>query len=387
MTTGASTGSASQSELQPQEIAILGGYGLLGRDLARRLLEQSGARVIIVGRRDEPAAKLAGALAAEHGADRVEARRADAAKAEEVAAAVRGAQWLVIAVDGAQHLDSIIEGALAAEVDCVDLLTDPGRTEIWSAYRDRVVAAGRVAVTEAGVQPGLPGVLLRALESEQPRVDLADAATALRLKVPKDLPMPKSMVGLTATFATMPKTYAFGHPTPSFAALLFPYRYHWFRAPFRRQTVAIMPLPEVGAFAARHPKARRVRYMVGGLDDFATWVVLPLIYPFLLLFGRRARAFFARLVYYGALRPFSRPPHGVAVRAEVKAPGPNGKRTSLEVQHDGEYELTADVVVALTQNLAAERPTPGVHFMADVVDPELFLRDLESMGARVDRSG
>jgi hypothetical protein len=371
----------SPTTVRTPTIAILGGTGLLGRELTRRLMAHSESRVILCCRHEDQARAQAVELAPPEAPERIEVRRADAANPTDVAEAARGADWLVIAVDTAQHLESIIEGALAARVHCLDLLIEPGRSKVWNRYRERFEEAGRCVITEAGVQPGLPGVLLEALTVDRPPPTWLDLASTLRIRIPDDLPMPASTVALIETFTERPTVYFFGHPTTDVPSYIMPYRFYWFRAPFRRQTVAVMKLPEVAAFAARHPKIRRVRYMVGGFNGFATWFAIPVLLPFLLLFGRWLRPFFARLLYYGALRPFCRPPFGVAMRAELKGPGKD--RASLELHHDEEYGLTADVVTALIDATTRQPPEAGVHMMADAVDARAFVDRLELLGARV----
>lgn len=381
-TMGAAT--PSEASARSPQLVVLGGYGLLGRVLVRRVLAHTQARVRVVGRREAPAQALVAELAQEFGADRIDARRADAARADEVAQACHGADWLLIALDSDAHLETVMEGALAAKVSIIDLLIHPRRSQTWSAWEARFQKAGLSVVTEAGVSPGLPGVVLRAICKDRPAILSVDVAISIRPKITPRQPMPASLVDLLSTFTAGPTRYAFGHSVPDFRSLLFPNRFFWFRPPFRQQTVSVMGLPEVAAVAREYPKVRKIRYLVGGFNLATMYVGLPLLFPFILLFGRWLNPLLARVLYYGFLRPFSRPPFGVALRAEAK--GHVDARASMELQHDDEYGLTADVAVALLRAVSRCPPEPGVHLMAYAVDPDEFLEELSTLGARLHRT-
>lgn len=362
-------------------VGVLGGYGLLGRVVARRLLETSSVSVTVMGRSEQEGQRLIQELGSEFGSERVGFRAVDARVADQVREGAQGLDWLVLALDGADALESVIEGALAARVNCLDLMIDAGRLDTWKKYEARFVEVDRTVITEAGVQPGLPGVLLESLIGDGKGAWRVDVATCVRLNIPKGLPMPASMVGFVKSLVCRPTIYQFGHPTPDLGAYLFPYRYYWFRSPFRRQTVSPVPLPEVEAFARRHPEIERVRYLVGGLNAVALYGVLPIIYPLLLLFGDAVAGLCARILYYLALRPDRGKVRGVSVRVDAKGRG--GRRASIEIQHDDEYVLTADAALAALRAFEHAGPTPGVHLLARAVDPEAYLADLESMGARL----
>jgi saccharopine dehydrogenase (NAD+, L-lysine-forming) len=69
-------------------ILILGGYGFTGRLLARHLLEQTRAEIVLAGRRLEVAQKYADQLNAEFKSSRVSAIYADAASGQSLQAAL-----------------------------------------------------------------------------------------------------------------------------------------------------------------------------------------------------------------------------------------------------------------------------------------------------------
>lgn len=77
------------------KIIILGGAGYTGKSLARHLLEQSKAEIVLAGRRLEKVQAMADKLNADFKGGRVTAVRADAADAASLKAALRGVDLLL----------------------------------------------------------------------------------------------------------------------------------------------------------------------------------------------------------------------------------------------------------------------------------------------------
>ena len=343
--------------------------------LANRILEGSTWDVLIIGRREAAGVAAVQEAASRHGDHRVLFRRADACEPTAVADAVRDAQVVIIALAESRYLEAALEGALLARVPyTVDVLIGPGRQQVWERLGPRFEANDLVGITEVGVQPGLPGILLRRALAEVPDAQWARVAAALRIRIPPRAPMPDSVLDLVSQFGLPPTIYQKGRPARAWLAYAFPYRFVRFDA-FGRQAVAPMPLPEVRAVAARHRAVRHIEFAAGGLNAVATWVALPVLAPLVMLLGRWLRGPLARVLYYGVLRPFSRPPFGAALR--VEAANSTGQRFELEIHGEDEYGLTADAVLVLLHQLERGKPARGVTMMAELVEPRRYLEALE----------
>jgi uncharacterized protein YbjT (DUF2867 family) len=80
--------------MKNKPVLLLGGYGRVGRSLARLLLKETGAEVIIAGRQKEKADELASSLRQEFPGKRVFSRYADASDRESLLKAFQGVQLI-----------------------------------------------------------------------------------------------------------------------------------------------------------------------------------------------------------------------------------------------------------------------------------------------------
>ncbi|MBX7193663.1 MAG: saccharopine dehydrogenase NADP-binding domain-containing protein [Sandaracinaceae bacterium] len=364
--------------------AILGATGLLGRALAPRLLRETSDRLVLLGRRDDALRAMARDLSSQHGEARVESRLADASRVEELVEGLRGCDRVVLALDGARHLRTVAEAALAARVSCIDPLIVPGRLALWRELTERHRERGCWVVTEAGLQPGLPGVLARAALEAMPDARALDVRAVLKIRIPPDLAMPSSMLDLVAAFTETPKIYGGGRAHVAWSALLVPYRVARFSPPFGRYALAVSALPELEALALCHPEIERLRFLVGGFNPVVNGLVLPLLLPLLWVPRRVFHPLVAR-VLFESLKRFTRPPFGAALAVDARSAA--GARWSLELQHDDEYGLTCDALVALLEHVSRVPPAPGMHLMSELPPPRAFLDRLARLGARLSPTG
>ncbi|MCB1174311.1 MAG: hypothetical protein KDK39_12130 [Leptospiraceae bacterium] len=356
-------------------IAILGGYGIMGQQLARVWLTGTDGSVLLLGRRADALYQCMENFRSDFKKERVKGEPVDARDPSAVADACRKnhADWLIFALDSAKLLEPCIEAALLARTHCLDLTITPGKDFIWQSRRSAFQAAGLIAITEAGLQPGLPGVLLRAAIQAQPTAQTIVLSTFLKIKIPPDLPMPASMVDLMDSFRQTPALYRHGQRRVDWWALLFPYRWQRLTPPFGLCTLSTVALPEIEIIARRHPQIAQIRYQVGGFNLLANWLAIPLMVPFLWIGGRYIQRLLAKILYYGVLRPFTKPPFGVAM--QVIAIEGGKKRWSLDLWHKEEYGFTAEILQKLLVCVDRNPPLPGVHLMADVLEPLDFVRD------------
>ncbi len=145
-------------------VALLGGAGFIGQSIAQSLAEQSEVSLVVADRRPEALTRLANVLG-------VEARALDATDIPAVARWLRGAEFVVNAGPYPTNL-RVMEAALEAGVDYLDLggLYHTTRRQLELDARFR--AAGRLAILGCGKAPGLTNLLTAAVVS---RFDAVDA--------------------------------------------------------------------------------------------------------------------------------------------------------------------------------------------------------------------
>jgi len=370
---------------------VLGGYGTAGAMLARLLLEQSDAEVVVAGRTAAKADALAAELAVAFGSRRCSARCVDAADPRALDDALTGIDIVVVASSTLAYVRTVAEAALRAGADYYDLqLSVRAKFEVLESLRERMERDGRCFITDGGIHPGLSAAMIRALLPAFSRLERADCSGLMRVDW---------------------KAFAFS--TSTIHELIDEFRDYriealrdgvWTRVPSRemqrkidfgppwgRQTCALMVLEELPRLAQSLPELRECGFYVSGFGPAVDYLVLPLGMLALKVAPERLGPSYARLLAW-TLKSTSRPPYETVfqVEAEGVAAGPGVARrlARLRVAHGDGYYLTAAAAAAcLLQYLDGSIRRPGLNLQGLVVEPGRFLTDLQKLGATVSVQG
>ena len=370
---------------------VLGGYGTAGAMLARLLLEQSDAEVVVAGRTAAKADALAAELAVAFGSRRCSARCVDAADPRALDDALTGIDIVVVASSTLAYVRTVAEAALRAGADYYDLqLSVRAKFEVLESLRERMERDGRCFITDGGIHPGLSAAMIRALLPAFSRLERADCSGLMRVDW---------------------KAFAFS--TSTIHELIDEFRDYriealrdgvWTRVPSRemqrkidfgppwgRQTCALMVLEELPRLAQSLPELRECGFYVSGFGPAVDYLVLPLGMLALKVAPERLGPSYARLLAW-TLKSTSRPPYETVfqVEAEGVAAGPGVARrlARLRVAHGDGYCLTAAAAAAcLLQYLDGSIRRPGLNLQGLVVEPGRFLTDLQKLGATVSVQG
>ena len=359
-------------------ILILGGYGLTGRVLTRRLLQESDAAVIVAGRHLEKARQMADGLAAEFGENRVSARTAAAADAASLRAALAGVDLLLVAAPTTQHADTVASTALAAGVDYLDVQLSATKLDVLDALAPEIERTGRCFITEAGYHPGLPAVMIRFAATHLDRLDRAVVAGYLSIQ---DVPYTAAVDELTEVFrnydARIFKDRRWVPPGRSYARNIDFGGEIGVRACYPMFFAELAPLP------LTYPTLTEVGFYISGMHWLADWVITPLAMAGLKLAPRRAFRSMGRLLWW-SMQAFAPRPHQATLLTEASGVK-DAKETTVRVtiSHPDGYEMTAIPVVAcLLQYLDRSARRPGVWMMGHLVDPRRLVTDMQRMGVQ-----
>jgi saccharopine dehydrogenase (NAD+, L-lysine-forming) len=360
-------------------ILILGGYGRTGLPLARHLLEQTGAHLVLAGRTAAKAERAAASFNAEYAGERVSAAVADGADPASLSRALAGADFMLVAATTVANTHEIIYTALRAGVDYLDIQYAPKRYAILASAADDIRRAGRCVITEAGFHPGLPAALARYVGAQFTRLN--SVALGGVLNPAGGLPYTQGVDELVAAFLDYEaQTFKDGRwQAPS----AFATRRIDFGAMGRRNCYS-MYFEELGPLPELYPSLCDLGFYIAGFNWLVDYAILPAMMLALKIWPSRAVAPMGRLLCWGT-RAFAAPPFGVALKAEA-----SGEQAGLPAQaevslyHADGYEFTAIPVVAcLLQYLDGSIRRPGLWMMGHLVDPARLLHDMERMGIRV----
>jgi len=359
-------------------ILVLGGYGGAGSAISRAILKNTGANLIVAGRRDDMARALAEALNREFSGGRATWAFADASDPQTLREPFRRADLVIVAATTTSHVETTARAAIETGADYLDIHYPQEVAQVHRSLAPEIERAGLTFVTQAGFLPGLPSVFVRRAGAYFARYKKAAASVAMK-----------------TDFDPGGAVLEFVDTLGDYSAEVF-MDGEWRRAGYRdvlkvdfgsplgMKTCYPLTLAEMRDLPERL-SIEEVGVYVAGLNWFVDYVVTPLAFVLGKVKRDLGRNQLAGLMVWGSKR-FSTPGEAVAfvLEAEGEKDGKN-LLVRMTARHDDVYEFTAMPVAAfLVQYLDESLKTPGLWMMGHVVDPTRFVEDLERMGAEVE---
>jgi len=355
--------------LSYEKVFILGGYGLAGRAVARALLGETEAAVVLAGRDGARAEAEAARLAGTHGEGRITGVYADGVKPDSLKAATTDAGLVIICAPLRERVGAVAAAALAAGSDLIDLNFAPAA---WEALRghDRAVKRAKLCfLGQAGLIPGVPALLVRHAAAKLGPGAKVAVAEVMRLRELTAASAADLLRGLRLR-ARVFRDGAWQRPRRGarrfdFGPTFGNYKCHPFDLVETAALPELLKLDGLGQYAA-------------GFGSAATNAILTTW----LLFGLNRTGSGARLggrLLSAALRRAARPPYYTTLKLEAE--GRKGELLQWYVSHDDGYAATACAVAAAVSQLAdGSARRPGAHIMGHILDPGRFFDDVVALG-------
>jgi len=363
-------------------IMLLGGYGNAGLHIARILLAETDAHVVLAGRNLQAATSAADALAADFGVGRTSAARVDAVDpaATTQALVASGASVLVVAASTIAHAREVATAALDAGADYFDLqISSPAKHAALRSLRGRIEKEDRCFITDGGFRPGIPAAMIRYAAEQRPGLCDAQVGSVFQL----DWAQRKFSDSSAEEFAEELKGYSTlvfrdKQWRPAKASEMPEFD---FGEPFGKHRCTPMFMDEFRLLPEELPALRSTGFYSGGFGPTVDYVVIPLSLLLVKLFPERSRPLIGRLFTWGLTR-HTKPPYGAVLRLQAR--DENSQRFDMTVWHEDPYALTAIAASAsLLQYLDGTIAVPGLRSQAMAVAPRRFFEDLTRLGARV----
>ncbi len=364
-------------------ILILGGYGAAGRPLARHLLTQTDAHLILAGRSLDKAQSLADELCREiHFADasRLTAARVDASDAASLASSLRGVDLCLVAAPTTQFTGQVARACLDAGADYLDVQFAASKLAALRALEPEILKSGRCFVTEAGYHPGLPSALVRYAATFLDTIESAITAGYLSVG---NLPYTEAVDEVVEAFKDYDaRVYKNGAWTKRGA---YETRKFDFGAGVGQKTCFSMFFEEMSGLPKMYPSLKETGFYLASVNLLADTLLTPLIMLGIKLFPKRGIRPIGKLFWW-EMTKLSKPPYLVRLSVEAKGTR-NGipREVRASIEHADGYELTAIPVVAfLQQYLDGSARKPGLWMMGHLAEPVRLMKDMEAMGAKVE---
>jgi saccharopine dehydrogenase (NAD+, L-lysine-forming) len=369
-------------------LLILGGTGMTGGLIARFLLNETSANLVLAGRRLDKAQRSAADLNRMVGEPRVSARSADAAEPSSLSQAFQGMDWIIAASSTAQYARNVAEAALQAGANYLDVQFSTQKYAALRSLESEIQRRGLCFITDGGFHPGLPAALVRWAALRLERLETANIGSVIQIDwrglALSDATLDEMVTELMDTQSTFYRTGRWQRPPWWNPAAL---RYFEFGPPFGRRYAMAMHLEEMRTLPEAYPSLVETGFFVGGFNWFVDYLVFPLLFGMLKLAPHRGLRPGGRMLLWG-LRTFSRPPYGTLLKLEAHGQKDgHPEALNLLLSHPDGYVFTAIPVVAcLLQCLDGSAVKPGLWAQAWIVEPERLLQDMQRMGIQLEIS-
>jgi saccharopine dehydrogenase (NAD+, L-lysine-forming) len=371
--------------MSKKRILLLGGYGNTGQPLAKYLLQETEARLVIAGRSLEKARQMADRLNLKFPGQRVTGLAVNASDQAGLRAAFSHVDIVVVAASTSAFVRQVATAALDARIDYLDVQYSTHKMAVLQAIASQIEAAGCCFITDGGFHPGLPAALIRYVAPCFDLLESARVGSVIKLNWSALNLGQATMVEFISEFMDF-QMLAFRDgrwQQMGLLSMMKPVTMDFGRE-FGRQYAVPMFLEEMRAIPELVPGLRETGFYVGGFNWFTDWVVSPLVMLGLKLAPDRSRQPLARLFRW-SLNTFSRPPYGTMLKVEARGQkGGQEKVMELSLYHPDGYVFTAVPAVAtLLQLLDASAHKPGLYLQAHFVEPERLIRDLARLGIEI----
>jgi len=354
-----------------KRILLVGATGYAGRTLARYLLTETDATVILSGRNESRLDEVRTHLSQHDCAQRTEFLELDATNL--VVATLPDFDLLLNATAKGPHNAALIHACLERQADWIDLQMTNELLTPTAELKAAIENAGCCFVIQAGFHPGILAALVRYAARQLDDMDSAIIGSVIRDQA--GLPFSSGFAELVESFrdykSEMYKEGRWEKLTyKDYPRIDFEYE-------FGNLLSYPVEMPELRRLPEMLPHLRETGFFVAGFNWFADYLVSPLMMLSSYILPRQTALPLGRLLSWSTNK-FTKPPYGTVVQMDAR-----GQRDGvpsifqLSLFHEDSYVLTAVPAVAMIKQMLQETLQPGIHLMGLCCDPDQLLADIK----------
>lgn len=144
-----------------KQILLIGGYGGVGRSLAKYILEYYDCTLIIAGRNKGKAEALVAQLRQKFGVKTILPKSIDARDKESLIKNFQNIDLVIVTATIPDHMHLVAEAALETHTDVMDILVRGDVVDRLKNYEKSLQENGRRFITQCGFHPGLIAPIMK----------------------------------------------------------------------------------------------------------------------------------------------------------------------------------------------------------------------------------
>ncbi len=362
---------------------IVGGYGNTGFQIAELLLLHTDSNVIIAGRNKNRAQETSDELNKMFSGNRVHALVVDAANQKSLESAFTLADMTVMASSTMEYVENVIKAAINTGTDYLDTqLSNHQKLNILKKYRPEMLRNERLFITDAGFHPGVPAALVRYAASEMDELVTGNIFSTIRLDWQAYTFSESTVLEMVHEFKDYKPQIIQNREWTTLAYKNMP-KYD-FGYPVGKANCIAMVMNEFEELLDLIPSLQETGFYITGFNGITDYLITPIVMLGLKWFPKSEKKF-GKLFQWG-LQKFSKPPFITMLNLEAEGLS-NNKQSNIQIKlmHTDGYFLTAVPIVAcLKQYSEGTFKKTGLWYQANIVDPEQFISDIDTMGIKTE---
>lgn len=369
--------------MDSKEILVLGGYGNVSRFLCDLILSYTNSSIIIAGRSLYKADSFKKELSNKYDKNRISTKKVNAADEQSLIDAFSQADFVINSASTLEHTRKIINALLETKKDYLDLLlSSPVKLNSLKKAEGNFIENGQCIITDGGFHPGIPLAMVKYAAKEFDELNKANIGSLLNI----DWKFERSSQDTIDEFIREMKDYdSTAFKDGSWKKLGYKdFKYFDFGEPFGKKPCIPMNLQEMKLVTKYYPCINETGFYISGFNWFTDYLVMPLLYIGVKLFHVERLKVLTTLFSW-SLKKFTKPPYKIILQLEAEGKKDGiSKKYKLTISHNDGYALTAiSAAACILQYLDGSIGKPGLHFQADIVEPQRFIEDLGKLGCTV----
>jgi len=363
----------SRKEKKIRKILILGGYGAVGYETTKILLNRTDAEIVIAGRSLEKAQSAAAKLSKETNNTHVSGKSIDAFNYNEVVSVFKMIDWVIICIPLTGLGGNLAQAAYEAGIHYLDINANQEKQAYLQSMAANIKQKGLNFVSEAGCAPGLPSLLVLYAYEQLGKLNTVDIGLIFRESKVSYGTAYDMLVELGAKHRIFKngdwrKAMLSDGKKIDFGLLYGKNQCY----PFEFLELVKLPTKELGI--------NNMGFYAAGFNPVINMLVL--VWMITRLYKSKVGLKLGAKIATWAGK-FTRPPFCTVI--QVDATARNGSRMRIKVGHEDAYIATAIPLAAcMTQMLEMDLfSQSGLHLMGHFLKSDKFLKDIESMGMDV----